>query len=184
MTKKKLIIIEPECKSPSGHGLSSLQNYYEFFKSSQNVICVTNKNLKKKYFFSKKIFNYFSVGEEYFKIKKIIDFFFITPKYFYFFFQCMCLLFEIIFDKKFKIFLKCFCFNSFKIPRYLPDLVNILKKIKIKNNDNLFIPSGRPITLQALYFLINIYPEYFPNIHFRIVHPIKWRGRKDNFFNF
>ena len=48
-----------------------------------------------------------------------------------------------------------------------------------------FIPSGRPAVMQALYFFIKIYPEYFPIVHFRIVHPIKWRGnKKDNFFKF
>lgn len=84
MTKKKLIIIEPECKSPSGHGLGSLEQYYKFFKKNQNVICVTNKKLKTKYFFSKKILNHFSIGEEYFKLKNSIDLFFIIPKYFFF----------------------------------------------------------------------------------------------------
>ena len=85
-TKRKLIILEPECKSPSGHGLGSLEQYFNFFKDYNNVFCVTNNKLTKENFFNKKkIINSFTIYEEYFKIKKKIDFFFIVPRIFFFF---------------------------------------------------------------------------------------------------
>ena len=183
--KKKLIIIEPECKSPSGHGLISLEQYYLFLKKNKNIICIANKKLNKKFFFcKKKIINHFVIGEEYFKIKKFIDFLYIVPKFIFFISKCSFLIFNIILDRKLKYFLNCFFLNSFKIPRYFPELIRILKKLNLNKNDDIFFPSGRPISLQALYFLIEVYPEYFPKVHFRIVHPIKNRGKKDNFYKY
>ena len=95
------------------------------------------------------------------------------------------MIFFLIKKKKILKFFKCFFFNSCKIPRYFPALLNLTHRLCINNNDIFFIPSGRPAILQSLYFLINIFPEIFPKTHFRIVHPVKWRGSyKDNFFKF
>jgi hypothetical protein len=56
--------------------------------------------------------------------------------------------------------------------------------IKIKNSDVIFIPSGRPHILQALAFLFLYDRNNFPQTHFRIVHPIKFRKNRDNFFKY
>ena len=69
------------------------------------------------------------------------------------------------------------------IPRYIPDLYQLKIKHKIHFNDIIFIPSGRPHILQSIIFLYLLDKKIF-QYHFRIVHPVKYRKKKDNFFKY
>ena len=178
---KRLFIFEPECSDPLGHSLNSLRQYSIFFKKKLNVYCITNASLKKKFFFKEgKILNIISFKEGCFKIK---DFFNFTKNLFFFIYKIFSFVVFVIYNKSlFKFISACtkLCF----VPRYIPDLYRLKKYKKINNKDSIFIPSGRPHILQSILFLYFLDKKNFPTIHFRIVHPVKYRKNRDNFFKY
>jgi hypothetical protein len=178
---KRIFIFEPECSGPAGHALNSLRQYSIFFKEKLKVICITNKSLNKKYFFKEaKILNIINFKEGCFKIQNFINF---TKNLFLFLFNVIYLFIEITF--KFKILnLLQVIKKIYFIPRYMPDILKFFSKFQIKSSDIIFIPSGRPHILQSLTFLFLYDKNNFPTIHFRIVHPIKLRKNKDNFYKY
>jgi hypothetical protein len=178
---KRLFIFEPECSSQAGHALNSLRQYSIFFKKRLEVYCITSKLLNKKYFFNEsKILNIINFNEGCFKIINLRNF---AKNLFLFLFKVIYLLILISYKNETLNFLKVFR-KIFFIPRYIPDMFKFFLNIKIKNSDVIFIPSGRPHTLQALAFLFLYDRNNFPQTHFRIVHPIKFRKDKDNFFKY
>jgi hypothetical protein len=178
---KRLFIFEPECSSQAGHALNSLRQYSIFFKKKLEVYCITSKLLNKKYFFNEsRILNIINFNEGCFKIINLRNF---AKNLFLFLFKVIYLLILISYKNETLNFLKVFR-KIFFIPRYIPDMFKFFLNIKIKNSDVIFIPSGRPHTLQALAFLFLYDRNNFPQTHFRIVHPIKFRKNRDNFFKY
>jgi hypothetical protein len=178
---KRLFIFEPECSSQAGHALNSLRQYSIFFKKKLEVYCITSKLLNKKYFFNEsKILNIINFNEGCFKIINLRNF---AKNLFLFLFKVIYLLILISYKNETLNFLKVFR-KIFFIPRYIPDMFKFFLNIKIKNSDVIFIPSGRPHTLQALAFLFLYDRNNFPQTHFRIVHSIKFRKNRDNFFKY
>jgi hypothetical protein len=178
---KRLFIFEPECSGQAGHALNSLRQYSIFFKKELEVYCITSKLLNNKYFFKEsKILNIINFNEGCFKIINLKNF---TKNLFLFLFKVIYLLIFISYKRKTLNFLRVFRKILF-IPRYIPDMLKFFLDIEIKNSDVIFVPSGRPHILQALAFLFLYDRNNFPQIHFRIVHPIKFRKNKDNFFKY
>ena len=178
---KRLFIFEPECSSSLGHSLNSLHQYSKFFKKKLKVYCITSALLEKKFFFKEgQILNIINFKEGCFKIK---DFFNFLRNLFFFIYKIFFFITLIIYDKNFLYLIKA-CVKLYFIPRYIPDLYKLKKNKKINKNDSIFIPSGRPHILQSILFLYFLDKKNFPTIHFRIVHPVKFRKNRDNFFKY
>lgn len=178
---KRIFIFEPECSGPAGHALNSLRQYSIFFKKKLKVICITNKSLNKKYFFKEaKILNIINFKEGCFKIQNFIN----SPKnLFFFLFKVINLFIATSFKYKILNLLQVIK-KIYFIPRYIPDILKFCSDFQIKSGDIIFVPSGRPHILQSLTFLFLYDQNNFPTIHFRIVHPIKFRKNKDNFYKY
>jgi len=176
---RRIFIFEPECAGSSGHALFALKQFSNFFKKKLKVFCITSKHLNKKNFFPEaKILNIIHFNEGDFKFKNIFKFI----KILFFFIYKIFIFFSLAMKKKNFLF-STLCKIKF-IPRYLPDFYNLILTKRISNNDIVFVPSGRPHILQFLVFLFFFDKKNFPEIHFRIVHPIKYRGKKDNFYKY
>ena len=179
---KRIFIFEPECIDSAGHALNSLRQYSIFLKKKKlKVYCITNKLLNKKYFFKEaRILNTINFKEGCFKIVDLKHF---TKNLFLFLFKIVNL-FILISSKNKLLNLIRVIGKIYFIPRYIPDVLKFFLDLGIKNRDIIFIPSGRPHILQTLAFLFLYDKNNFPIIHFRIVHPIKFRKNKDNFFKY
>ena len=178
---KRLFIFEPECSGPLGHSLNSLRQYSIFFKKKIKVYCITSTLLQKKFFFSEsQILNIINFKEGCFKIKEFFNF---IKNIFFFIYKIFSFIITIIINKHFLNLIGAFIEMCF-IPRYIPDLYQLKKNKKISSIDSIFIPSGRPHILQSILFLYFLDKKNFPTIHFRIVHPIKYRKNRDNFFKY
>ena len=178
---RRLFIFEPECAGPSGHALNSLKQYSIFFKRKVKIFCITSKLLNKNFFFKEsKISNIINFNEGCFKISNFKN---CIKNFFLFFFKIIYLFFLISY--KFKLIKLCKAIKKiYFIPRYIPDILIFFLRFQIKKTDVFFVPSGRPHILQALAFLFLYDSNNFPEVHFRIVHPIKFRKNRDNFFKY
>jgi hypothetical protein len=178
---KRLFIFEPECTGPAGHALNSLRQYSIFFKGKVKIYCLTSKLLNKKYFFKEsRIFNIINFNEGCFKV---LNFRKSLKNVFLFLFKIIYLFILICSNHKLTNLYKVLK-KFFFITRYTVDILKFFLNFRIKNNDIIFIPSGRPHILQTLAFLFLYDSKNFPETHFRIVHPIKFRKNKDNFYKY
>lgn len=178
---KRLYVFEPECSGPLGHSLNSLRQYSIFFKNKIKIYCITSKSLQKKFFFKEaKILNIISFNEGCFKIKNFIHF---LKNLFFFIIKIFRFFANVLSAKKLMNLITALS-KIYFVPRYIPDLYQLKTQHKIVYNDIIFIPSGRPHILQSIIFLYFLDRKNFPTIHFRIVHPVKFRKKKDNFFKY
>ncbi len=180
MKKNKLVLIESEMFGPKGHFLDNLIETTKTFENQNKIYWLINKRFQDEGTYIPKNINIIkTISSNYFKRKKN-KLFYILEEIYFFLKNLLEIIFYSFFFLKEKNFLKFFNAlksNFFILPRYFGSFYMEYKKLKLKENDNIFFQTARRKDMALINFLIKI-DENHPKFHIRVMLPpkIKFKG--------
>ena len=180
MKKNKLVLIESEMFGPKGHFLDNLIETTKTFENQNKIYWLINKRFQDEgTYIPKNIKIIKTISSNYFKRKKN-KLFYLLEEIFFILKNLLEIIFYSFFFLKEKNFLKFFNAlksNFFILPRYFGSFYMEYKKLKLKENDNIFFQTARRKDMALINFLIKI-DENHPKFHIRVMLPpkIKFKG--------
>ena len=184
MLKNKLILVEPEMKSPKGHFLDNLIETTKLFEKKLSIFwIVNNKFNSEKTYMPKNVKIYRSVKSNTFRRKENKVFYFIEEiiQFFFNLINIIFFLFFFAFKGNILNFLSALKSNYFLLPKYFKSFYFVYKKLELNQNDHVFFQTARRKDISLINFLIKLDNNH-PKFHIRVMLPPKLRFK--GFFYF